>query len=123
VNQRKLKKTVRQSPQLASEVAFDDRSLPTVIDDLLRRDPKFKKFSRRIKRTQEVLRVAVTEEAYLRYLDVEAEVNGRFSYALAMVAAWAFEQGERRQRPGPKASTRVYAGERGSVRKDTDPRR
>jgi hypothetical protein len=105
-----------------SEASIDDGSLPAAIDELLRSDRKFRRFSYSIRRAQDALRREMLTEAYYLYLDLEAVANRRFAHALATVAVWAFEQG-RKWQPKSQVSVRTNERVRGAVRKGRGRRR
>jgi hypothetical protein len=90
-------------PRLTNKIVADESVLAAAIDQVLLRDDNYRRLSRSIGRAQDRLQNAVTKDAFSRYLDIEEATNWRFTYALALIATWAFKQGQRRRRRSRRA--------------------
>lgn len=82
-------------PRLTPEIVADDDAVTEALDDLLLRDPEYRRLTRRIVRRQRELRGLVSEQAWSAYILLEDVTNERLDHAIRLVTRWAFRAGQR----------------------------
>jgi len=82
-------------PNITPELIADDQKLHRVIDTLLVDNQTYWRFCRRILKLQLRHQELASEDAFSAFLDVEAGMNEKHAWELALVARWAFEEGRR----------------------------
>ncbi len=94
--------TAKTTPSLSPEILSDDAATAARIDQLLGPDPGYRQHVRAIRRAQEALRRVISDREWQVYMDLEAVVNARCTYALSLAVKWAFAEGQEHPACGPR---------------------